>query len=67
MVGCLHQLEIPLRAKIVVRSNFQETVLGRYLELRERSRYRNVAKLCFLSIPHKKSTVADVQTQFPSR
>ena len=26
------------------------TVLGRYLELSERTRYRNVAKTCFLSI-----------------
>ena len=34
----------------ILFANFKMVVLSRYLELSERSRYRNIAKTCFLSI-----------------
>ena len=37
-----HQLEILLRDEHILNTNFKVAVLGRYLELSERPRYRNV-------------------------
>ena len=56
MLGCLHQPEILLRDENILSTNFKVIVLGRYLELSERTRYRTVAKTCFLSIAHQKTT-----------
>ena len=49
----------PSLPKIILCANFKIIVLSRYLELSERSRYRNIAKTCFLSITLLKTTFSE--------
>ena len=50
MDGRLLRLEFLSLTEMFSAANFQQTVLGRYLELSERSRHRTVATVAVLSI-----------------